>query len=85
MQINAKWTWLVVLGSVGAIAVGSVFSIFAIVFGEVLEVFSRPVDEILDGVHLWAGMFLVLGTVAAIGLLVKVSKLDDLLTFWELL
>ncbi len=72
-NINRNWWWLVFIGTLGAIFNGAVFPVFAIIFGEVLEVFARPPNEVLDGTHLWAGMFLVLGTGAALGILLKVS------------
>lgn len=72
-SINQKWWWLMALGAAGAMFNGAMFPIFAIIFGEVLEVFSRPSDEVLDGTHLWAGLFLALGTGAAIGILLKVN------------
>lgn len=71
-KVNQKLWYLLLLGALGAMLNGAVFPVFAIVFGEILEVFAQPSDEVLAGVHLWAGMFLVLGTASALGILLKV-------------
>ena len=73
LKANANAWWLIGLGLVGALILGSVFPAFAVFFGEVLEVFTRPADEILDGLHPWAALFLVLGTVSGIAVFLKVT------------
>ena len=62
------------LGVLGAVVNGATFPAFAVIFGEVLEVFSQPAGKVLEATHLWAGLFLVLGTAAAIGLFIKVCS-----------
>lgn len=74
LRANGREWWLIALGVLGAVVNGATFPAFAVIFGEVLEVFSRPADQVLEATHLWAGLFLVLGTAAAVGLLVKVSS-----------
>ncbi len=76
-SVNREWWWLITLGAIAAVINGTIFPAFAIIFGEVLEVFSRPANEVLAGTHLWAGVFLVLGAVAAIAILLKVSWADN--------
>lgn len=66
-----KW-WLIALGSIASMLNGTVFPVFAILFGEVLEVFSRPADMIFPDLHQWAGLFLMLGVASAIFILIKV-------------
>ena len=73
LKANANEWWLICLGLVGSLILGSVFPAFAVFFGEVLEVFTRPADEILDGLHPWAALFLVLGTVSGIAVFLKVT------------
>ena len=72
LKANANEWWLIGLGLLGSLVLGSVFPAFAIFFGEILDVFTRPADQILDGLHPWAGLFLVLGTVSGIAVFLKV-------------
>ena len=70
-----KETWYVILiGILAALVAGTVWPAMAIVFGEVLNVFSRPSNEVLAGTHPWGGTFIALGIVAAIAVLIKVSR-----------
>lgn len=62
-----------IIGGLAAVVAGTVWPAMAIVFGEVLDVFSRPSNEVLDGTHPWGATFVALGTVAAIAVLIKVS------------
>lgn len=41
MKLNAKEWWLIVLGVLGAGVQGSIFPVFAILFGEALKVRER--------------------------------------------
>ena len=52
---------------------GCIWPAFALLFGEILEVFARPPEEILDEVHLWAGLFIVLGVVSGTAIFCKVQ------------
>ena len=72
IKLNAREWWIILLGVLGAAVDGSIFPLFALLFGEILEVFSLRSDEILSGVHLWAGLFIVLGVVAGVGVFLKV-------------
>ena len=73
---NLPWKiWLVVfIGIMSSILNGLVFPSFAIVFGEVLRVFSLPADQVLNEIHPWGAAFLALGIVLAISTFVKVSS-----------
>ena len=74
MRANAAEWWLIGLGLIGSFFLGAMNPLFAVFFGEVIDVFARPADEVLDGVHLWAGLFLVLGVGAAVATFLKVSQ-----------
>ena len=73
VRLNSKMLPVLLLGCLGAAVNGVVFPAFSIIFGEVLNVFERPVDEIVSGIHPWAATFLVIGTVSAIAVFIKVS------------
>lgn len=72
ISLNAKEWWLIILGVIGAALNGSIFPLFALVFGEILRVFSLQGDELLAGIGMWAGMFVVLGIVSGVGVFLKV-------------
>ena len=79
LSINGRQWWLLLLGTLGAMLVGAVFPLFAIIFGEVLGIFALPSNQILGELHPWAAGFLALGVAAAIGQLVKVGPQKHLL------
>ena len=73
MKANAKEWWLILLGLLATLVLGLVYPSFAVFFGEIFKVFARPADEILDGLHLWAGLFIVLGVVNGVAVFLRVS------------
>ena len=69
--------WGVILvGCLAALVAGTVWPAMAIVFGEVLDVFSLPNNEVLANTHRWGGTFLAVGVAAAIAVLIKVRFLS---------
>ena len=74
VALNSKEWWMIVLGVIGSTLHGCIFPLFAFVFGEILRVFSLPADEVLSGIGLWAGLFLVIGSVSALGVFLKVRQ-----------
>ena len=60
-------------GVLGAGVNGCIWPAFALLFGEILDVFALPPDEILDEIHMWAGLFIVLGVVSGTGVFLKVQ------------
>ena len=47
---------------------------FGLLLGEVLEVFARPADEVLDAIHLWGALFFLVGIVSGVGVFLKVRE-----------
>ena len=74
IQVNSKEWWVIIIGMLGAAVNGGIWPMFGLLFGEILEVFSRPADEVLDGIHLWGAMFIVLGIVSGLGIFLKVRS-----------
>ena len=75
LRINAKEWWMILLGSIGSAINGSINPLFAVLFGQVFEVFFNPnTDEVLNSVHPWAGLFLVFGVVSGVAIFFKVNK-----------
>lgn len=72
MKANSKEWWIIALGLLGSIVLGVVYPVFAIIFGQILDIFARPPSEILSGLHPWAGLFLVMGAVVSTGAFLKV-------------
>jgi hypothetical protein len=75
IRLNAKEWWMILLGAIGSAINGSINPLFAVLFGEIFRVFSgqRP-DEVLDGIHPWAGLFLAFGVVSGLAIFCKVSN-----------
>ena len=71
---NAPEWWIIILGLIAAGISGTVFPSFAIIFGEVLDVLVLPPGQVLDGIHLWAGIFIVLAAVSGIFNFLKASS-----------
>ena len=74
IKVNSKEWWIILLGLLGSLVSGSIWPLFALLLGEILEVFARPADEILGAIHLWAGLFLVVGVVSGAGVFLKVHS-----------
>ena len=53
---------------------GVIFPMFAIIFGEIVEVFNLPIDQVFDEIHLWGGLFLLLGFVSGTAQFAKVRN-----------
>ena len=84
MKANAPEWWLIGLGLIGSLFLGAMNPLFAVFFGEIIEVFARPASEVLDGLHLWAGLFLAVGFAAAAGTFLKVRKNNNLINHYFL-
>jgi ABC-type sulfate/molybdate transport systems ATPase subunit len=75
LRMDSKSLPVILMGCLAAMFNGAVFPAFSIIFGEVIEVFSRPVDQILSGVHPWAAAFLAIGIFSATATFIKVNSL----------
>ena len=73
LALNAKEWWIIIVGVVGAAMNGSIFPVFAVIFGEILTVFSLERDEVLSAIAPWVGLFAALGVVSGVGVFLKVS------------
>ena len=72
IAVNAKEWWLILLGVIGAGVNGSVFPLFAVIFGEIVRTFALPPSQIQSELNFWAVMFIVLGFISGTGLFLKV-------------
>ena len=77
-SLNLRMLPVVLLGCLGAAINGLIFPAFSVIFGEVVQIFSRPPDQILSGIHPYAAAFLGLGVVSAICIFDKVSSMAEL-------
>ena len=71
-MFNKSMWGVILIGCLAALVAGTVWPALAIVFGEVLNVFSGPSSDVLNGTHPWGATFLAVGIAAAIAVLVKV-------------
>ena len=72
IRLNAKEWWLILIGVIGSAVNGSINPLFAVLFGEILEIFVDP-STVLTRIHPWAGGFLVIGVVSGIAIFAKVT------------
>jgi ABC-type multidrug transport system fused ATPase/permease subunit len=73
IKLNAREWWIILIGVIGAAVNGCIWPAFGFLFGEILEVFALPPDQILDEIHVWAGLFIVLGVVSGVGVFLKAA------------
>lgn len=78
LHLSSREWWLILLGVLGSVVDGAVYPIFAIIFGEALEVFSLPANQVIPNIHKWAGLFLVLGVVSGTSVFIKVGGVSGL-------
>ena len=69
---NAPEWWIITIGLIAAFCVSTVFPVYSILFGEILEALSLPSQQILKNIHLWAGIYLLTSVISGIGKFVKV-------------
>lgn len=72
MKTNAKEWWIITIGVITATINAAVFPCFSLLFGELLQIFERPRDEIINAVHPWAALFIALGIISGITNFLKV-------------
>jgi ABC-type multidrug transport system fused ATPase/permease subunit len=58
--------WIIV-GCVGGIVNGAVMPSFALIFGEFIDLFYKPEDEVVDEVNMWTILFVAIGVATIIG------------------
>ena len=73
IRLNAKEWWLILIGVIGSAINGSINPLFAVLFREILVVFTN-MQTVLEEIHPWAGGFLVIGVVSGIAIFAKVQK-----------
>jgi len=74
MKANSKEWWIITLGVLGATINAAVFPSFSLLFGELLQIFERPNNEILNAVHPWAALFIAIGIVSGVANFFKVTN-----------
>lgn len=73
LKANSKEWWLILIGMCASMAAGSIWPLFGIIFGQLLEVVAGPASEILSELHLYASLFIVIGIISFVSLFLKVS------------
>ncbi|EYC12944.1 hypothetical protein Y032_0045g1172 [Ancylostoma ceylanicum] len=61
-----KWGFFI-LGLIACIVFGVITPIFALVYAQIISVYSEPVDQMKKDVYFWCGAFLVIGVIHAAG------------------
>lgn len=60
-------------GLVGCIISGLTVPFFALVYSQIFEVFSEPIEQMEKDALMWAGMFLVVGILNSAGFMISVN------------
>ncbi|CAD5121588.1 DgyrCDS10086 [Dimorphilus gyrociliatus] len=60
-RLNSPEINWIILGCVGALGVGSVQPAFAVIFGDILKVLTKPKDQQAKDIAFYCGMFVVMG------------------------
>ena len=63
LRSSAPEWWIIILGLLGSAVYGAVYPVLSVIYGEVLKVYASPSDEILDSLHVFASVFIVMGVV----------------------
>ncbi|CAD5208160.1 unnamed protein product [Bursaphelenchus xylophilus] len=71
-----KWGWLA-LGLLGCCVSGLVMPFFALVYSQIIAVFSEPVDQLQKDALFWAAMFVVIGIVNGLGFFTSANCLGQ--------
>ncbi|KAK6044077.1 ABC transporter transmembrane region, partial [Cooperia oncophora] len=61
-----KWGFFV-LGLIACIITGTVTPVFALLYAQIIQVYSEPVDQMKGDVLFWCGAFIVIGIIHATG------------------
>ncbi|EGT35408.1 hypothetical protein CAEBREN_30832 [Caenorhabditis brenneri] len=62
-------------GMFGAFIFGSVTPVFALVYAEIFNVYSEPVEQMQSDVYFWCGMFVLMGITFFIGFFISANCL----------
>ncbi|XP_063712933.1 ATP-dependent translocase ABCB1-like isoform X3 [Symsagittifera roscoffensis] len=68
LKLNAPEWYLLLIACLFAVPAAGGIPVYGIFFGEIIEVFALPVDEIQEESNFWALMFCVLGMVVGFGM-----------------
>ena len=77
MKSSAPEWWIIVLGVIGTIIFGSVYPVLSILYGEVLRVFSGSTAEILNSLHLFGSLFIVMGILVGFASFIQVRDHNE--------
>ena len=73
LRMNAKEWWLLLIGFVASIGVGSAFPLIALVFSQVLDAYAGIPSEVVENVSVYAGLLVVLAFAYAFSCFVQVQ------------
>ena len=76
LRANAPEWWVIILGLLGSVVYGAVYPALSALYGEVLKVYASPSGEILNRLHLFASLFIVMGVAVGIASFVQVREIS---------
>ncbi|KAJ1363677.1 tRNA N6-adenosine threonylcarbamoyltransferase [Parelaphostrongylus tenuis] len=69
-----KWGYFI-LGLLGCIIFGIMTPLFALLYAQIIEVYSKPIDQMKSEVVFWCGAFIVIGLLHATGFFISANSL----------
>lgn len=75
LSLGKKEWWIIMMGVIAATISGAAFPLFAIMFGGVFEVFSKPTRNVFSLIHPWCAGLILLGAGIGAAMFIKVSYL----------
>ncbi|CAI2306935.1 unnamed protein product [Caenorhabditis sp. 36 PRJEB53466] len=72
---NGDKIWWFFGGLFGAVVFGSVTPVFALVYAEIFNVYSEPVEQMQSDVYFWCGMFVLMGVTFFTGFFISANCL----------
>lgn len=85
LVLNANEWWIIVTGIIAASIAGAYWPVFGLLYGEVLEAYSRPSEEVLESIYPFTIAMIATGAAVSAAQFFTVSHYNDLFVHFNLL
>lgn len=69
---------LILVGTIGGAISGAIFPLFALIYSEMLNTFTKPKDDMLVAARFWALMFFVIAVASGLGMFLQIGMFGTL-------
>lgn len=73
LSLNANEWWIIIIGTVAAAIAGVFWPLLGLLYGEVLEAYSRPSGEVLESIYPFTTAMIGISIVVGVALYISVS------------